>query len=54
MAVATICSHFGAPKLKSLTVSIVSPSIFHKVMEPDAMTLKISIQINLTEIELHM
>ena len=26
-------------KRKSLTVSIVSPSIFHEVMGPDAMTL---------------
>ena len=26
-----------APKLKSLTVSIVSPSISHEVMGPDAM-----------------
>ena len=26
-------------KLKSVTVSIVSPSICHEVMEPDAMTL---------------
>ena len=25
------------PKIKSLTVSIVSPSICHEVMEPDAM-----------------
>ena len=28
-----------APKIKSLTVSIVSPSICHEVMGPDAMTL---------------
>ena len=27
------------PKIKSLTVSIVSPSICHEVMEPDAMIL---------------
>ena len=27
------------PKIKSLTVSIVSPSIGHEVMEPDAMIL---------------
>ena len=26
-------------KIKSVTVSIVSPSIYHEVMEPDAMTL---------------
>jgi len=28
----TICSDFGAKKIKSLTVSIVSPSIYHEVM----------------------
>ena len=34
----TIYSDFGAPqKIKSLTASIVSPSICHEVMEPDAM-----------------
>ena len=40
MAVVTICSVFGAPlPQKSLTVSIVSPSICHEVMGPDAMVL---------------
>ena len=28
-----------SPKIKSLTVSIVSPSVFHEVMGPDAMIL---------------
>ena len=28
---------WSPPKIKSFTVSIVSPSIFHEVMEPDAM-----------------
>ena len=37
MAAVTICSDFGAPKVKSVTVSIVSPSICHKVMGLDAM-----------------
>ena len=37
MAAVTICSDFGAPKIKSDTVSIVSPSISHEVMGPDAM-----------------
>ena len=37
MAAVTICSDFGAKKIKSLTVSIVSPSICHEVMGPDAM-----------------
>ena len=27
------------PKIKSVTVSIVSPSIYHEVMGPDAMIL---------------
>ena len=40
MAVVTICSDFGAPpKIKSVTVSIVSPSICHEMMGPDAMIL---------------
>ena len=38
MAAVTICSDFGAPKNK-VTVSIVSPSICHEVMGPDAMIL---------------
>ena len=37
MAAVTICSDFGAPQKYSLTVSIVSPSIFHEVMGLDAM-----------------
>ena len=39
MAAVTIRSDFGAPKIKSVTVSIVSPSLCHEVMEPDAMIL---------------
>ena len=39
MAAVTICSDFGAPKVKSVTVSIVSPSICHEMMGPDAMIL---------------
>ena len=39
MAAITICSDFGAPKIKSATVSTVSPSICHEVMGPDAMIL---------------
>ena len=39
MAAITICSDFGAQKIKSDTVSIVSPSISHEVMGPDAMIL---------------
>ena len=37
MAAVTICSDVGAPKMKSDTVSTLSPSISHKVMWPDAM-----------------
>ena len=40
MAAVTICSDFGAPsKIKSDTVSTVSPSISHEVMGPEAMIL---------------
>ena len=39
MDVVTICSDFGAPKIKSATVSIVSPSICHEVMGLDARIL---------------
>ena len=38
MAAVTICKVIlQPPKIKYLTVSIVSPSICHKIMEPDAM-----------------
>ena len=36
MAAVTICSDFGAKKKKSLTISIVSPSICHEMMGLDA------------------
>ena len=39
VAVVTICSDFGAQENKVCTVSIVSPTICHEVMEPDAMIL---------------
>ena len=39
MAAITICSDFGAQKIKSATVSTVSPFISHEVMRPDAMIL---------------
>ena len=39
MAAVTICSDFGAQKIKSVTVSTVSSSISHEVMGPDAMIL---------------
>ena len=37
MAAVTICSDFGAQKIKFDTVSTVSPSISHEMMGPDAM-----------------
>ena len=37
MAAFTICGDFGAQEIKSVTVSIVSPSICHEVMGLDAM-----------------
>ena len=39
MAAITICSDFGAPKIKSDTVSAVSPSISHEETGPDAMII---------------
>ena len=39
MAAVTICSDFGAQENKSITVSIVSPSICHKVIRLNAMIL---------------
>ena len=39
MPAVTIYSDFAAPQNKSVTVSIVSPSICHEVMGPDAMIL---------------
>ena len=39
MAAVTICSDFGAQKVKSDTVFTVFPSISHEVMGPDAMIL---------------
>ena len=37
MAAITICNDYGVQKIKSDTVSTVSPSISHEVMGPDAM-----------------
>ena len=50
MAAVTICSDFGAHKIKSVTISIVSPSICHEVMflkveeESKKVGLKLNIQ----------
>ena len=37
MAAVTICNDLDPKKIKSVTVSVVSPSIYHEVMGPDAM-----------------
>jgi len=39
MTVVTTCTDFGVKENKASRVSIVSPSICHKVMGPDAMIL---------------
>ena len=39
MAAVTVCSDLEPKKIKSVSVSIVSPSICHEVMGPDAMVL---------------
>ena len=39
MAAVTIYSDFGAQKIKSVTLSIVSPPIRHEVMGPDSVIL---------------
>ena len=39
MAAVTICRDFGAPKIKSVTVFIVSAYVCHEVMELDGMIL---------------
>ena len=39
MAAVIICNDFEPKKIKSLSVSIISPSIFHEVMGLDAMIL---------------
>ena len=41
MATITIFSDFVAPKIKSDTVSTVSPSISHEVMGPDARSFQL-------------
>ena len=42
MAAITICSDFGDQKIKSVTVSIVSPSACHEVLGPDASVIPFS------------
>ena len=39
MTAATVRSDFRAPKIKSITVSIFSPSICHEMIGPDVMIL---------------
>ena len=45
IAAVTICSDFGAPKIKSATVCTVSPSICHEVIRPDAVILVSSVAV---------
>ena len=47
MAAVTICSDFGAQKIKSDTVSTVSPSISREVMGPDAMIFVRKVRVEL-------
>ena len=42
MAAVTICSDFGAPKIKSATVS---PSICHEVTGPDSMICFLNVEL---------
>ena len=42
MVAVTIYSDFGAPEIKSVTVSTVSPSICHEVTGPDAMVTMVN------------
>ena len=44
MAAVTVHSDFGAQENKSLTVSIVSLSICHEAMGPDAMILVLNVE----------
>ena len=48
MAVVTICSMLEPKKIKSLTVSIVSPSICHEVMALDARILCLNVEFKVT------
>ena len=49
MAAVTICSDFGnQKKIKSFTVFIVSPSICHEVMGPDAMICFLNVEFKPT------
>ena len=51
MAEVTICCYLEPKKIKTVTVSIVSPSICHEVMGPDAMILSFfSFKLNLSSI----
>ena len=47
MAAVTICSDFGAQKIKSDTVSAVSPSISHEVMGPDVRLVFLNINVEI-------
>ena len=53
MTAVTICSDFGAKKIKSVTVSSASPSICHEVMGPDDMILVFRMLTNFFTILFH-
>ena len=54
MAAVTICSDLESPKIKSVTVSIVSPSICHEVMGSDAISfLNVELEANSFTLLLH-
>ena len=58
MAAVTICSVLDPKKLKSVTVSTVSPFICHEVMGPDAMmkvkeeSEKVGLKLNIQKMKI--
>ena len=45
MAAVTIYNDFGVPKIKSVTVSIVSPSPYQELMAPDLSLLNVDFKL---------
>ena len=50
MAAVTICSDLGAQERKSVTVSIVSPSICHEVMKLKEESEKVGLKLNIQKL----
>ena len=50
LAAVTICSDFRAQENKSITVSIVSPSICHEVMGLDAMVFILNVEFEVSQL----